>query len=414
MKKDMFNYSTRLEDVLLQTEKRDSDTICAVDNLMHEKKHYRIICEEQLKAADPDETPELELRKGFTDLEMYHDLMRSARLLSLVGRKPQEFMSEEADFLFGCPFRYESFTDDEIDAVRFDPNVEAVDDRTFYYIWIIFGAFDEVKMAAKVDSERGTVHPLPFIPVQSEYEHFYHSKDRKFLTSSERNILIDRIFYPILIPDEVVVKSKDEEGSGDDYEDDTFEWDVPDIEDFRPPYNSSDDDSDSDEDDEDGDEDTDDEDNIGNIWYDPEKDDEEDTDGESDDEIWDDTYDKEEIDPEDRESMRLLCENMREIRVLSVTDMNGNERTAMEGYMYNNIQGFSGKIPEINIGKRMCIFYPEPIIRPGSHMKIHTSPVMFHSEEFLSDNEVKHIVRTMNSIYTFIEHKDHNEGGIIL
>ena len=287
-------------------------------------------------------------------------------------------MSEEADFLFGCPFRYESFTDDEIDAVRFDPNVEAVDDRTFYYIWIIFGAFDEVKMAAKVDSERGTVHPLPFIPVQSEYEHFYHSKDRKFLTSSERNILIDRIFYPILIPDEVVTKSKDEEGSGDDYEDDTFEWDVPDIEDFRPPYNSSDDDSDSDEDDEDG---------------------------ESDDEIWDDTYDKEEIDPEDRERMRLLCENMREIRVLSVTDMNGNERTAMEGYMYNNIQGFSGKIPEINIGERMCIFYPEPIIRPGSHMKIHTSPVMFHSEEFLSDNEVKHIVRTANSIYTFIEYK---------
>ena len=179
---------------------------------MHEKKHYRIICEEQLKAADPDdETPELDLGKGFTDLEMYHDLMRSARLLSLVGRKPQEFMSEEADFLFGCPLRYEIFTDDEIDAIRFDPNVEAADDRTYYYIWIIFGAFDEVKMAAKVDSERGTVHPLPFIPVQSEYEHFYHSKDRKFLTSSERNILIDRIFYPILIPDEIVTKSKDEE-----------------------------------------------------------------------------------------------------------------------------------------------------------------------------------------------------------
>lgn len=411
MKKDMFNYSTRLEDVLFQTEKRDSDTICAVDNLMHEKKHYRIICEEQLKAADPDdETPELELRKGFTDLEMYHDLMRSARLLSLVGRKPQEFMSEEADFLFGCPFRYESFTDDEIDAVRFDPNVEAVDDRTFYYIWIIFGAFDEVKMAAKVDSERGTVHPLPFIPVQSEYEHFYHSKDRKFLTSSERNILIDRIFYPILIPDEVVIKSKDEEGSGDDYEDDTFEWDVPDIEDFRTPYNSSDDDSDSDEDDEDGDEDTDDEDNSGNIWYDPEKDDEEDTDGESDDEIWDDTYDKEEIDPEDRERMRLLCENMRKIKVLSVTDLIGNNKDTMTFLpglnLYEDITNFVGKINEIAIGKRMYIFNTKPTLNPYCpDVRIHTSQVMFHSEELISENEVKHIVRTANSIYTFIEYK---------
>ena len=405
MKKDMFNYSTRLEDVLFQTEKRDSDTICAVDNLMHEKKHYRIICEEQLKVADPDdETPELDLGKGFTDLEMYHDLMRSARLLSLVGRKPQEFMSEEADFLFGCPLRYEIFTDDEIDAIRFDPNVEAADDRTYYYIWIIFGAFDEVKMAAKVDSERGTVHPLPFIPVQSEYEHFYHSKDREFLTSSERNILIDRIFYPILIPDEIVTKSKDEEKNCDDYEDDTFEWDVPDIEDFRPPYDSSDDDSDldEDEDDDDGNEDTDNEDDSGNIWYDEEKDEEEDTDSKSDDEVCED-----EINPQDLERMRLFCETMRDIRVLSVTDLIGNDKETMFfPQLYANMKNFVGKLDKIAIGERMYIFHPKPKLNPYCpEVRIHTSTVMFHSEELISENEIKHIVRTINSIYTFIEYK---------
>lgn len=401
MKKDMFNYSTRLEDVLFQTEKRDSDTIFAVDNLMHEKKHYRIICEEQLKATDPDdETPDLDLGKGFTDLEMYHDLMRSARLLSLAGRKPQEFMSEEADFLFGCPFRYESFTDDEIDTIRFDPNAEAADDRTYYYIWIIFGAFDEVKMAAKVDSERGTVHPLPFIPVQSEYEHFYHSKDRKFLTSPERNILIDRIFYPILIPDEVITGSKDEGKTCDDNEDDTFEWDIPDIEDFRPPYDSSDDDSDLDEDDEDGNEwDNENEKDSENedVWYDPEKDNK----------IDDETDSEEEIDPQELERMRLFCETMRDIRVLSVTDLIGNDKDTMFfSKLYANMKNFIGKTDKIAVGERMYIFHPKPTLNPYCpNVRIHTSTVMFHSEELISENEVKHIVRTINSIYTFIEHK---------
>ncbi len=412
MKKDMYNYSTRLEDVMFRTEKRDSDTICAVDNMMHEKKHYRIICEEQLKAADPnDETPELNLGKGFTDFEMYHDLMRSARLLSLVGRKPQEFMSEEADFLFGCPFKYESFTEDEIDTIRCDPNVEAVDDRTYYYIWIIFGAFDEVKMAAKVDSERGTVHPLPFIPIRSEYENFYNSKDRKFLTSSERNILIDRIFYPILIPDEVITKSGNKEESCDDYEDDTFEWDIPNIEDFRSPYDSSDDDSDFDEEDSgewdnENEEDSDDE----NIRYDSEKDDEKDTDSEFDDEVWDDTDDEDEIDPQDLERMRLFCENMMDIRVLSVTDLIGNDRETMFfPNLYANMKNFVGKIDKISIGERMYIFHPKPKLNPYCpEVRIPTSAVMFHSEELISENEIKHIVRTINSIYTFIEYKKQN------
>ena len=405
MKKDMYNYSTRLEDVMFRTEKRDSDTICAVDNMMHEKKHYRIICEEQLKAAVPDdETPELNLGKGFTDFEMYHDLMRSVRLLSLVGRKPQEFMSEEADFLFGCPFKYESFTEDEIDTICCDPNVEAVDDRTYYYIWIIFGAFDEVKMAAKVDSERGTVHPLPFIPVRSEYENFYNSKDRKFLTSPERNILIDRIFHPILIPDEVITKSEDKEESCDDYEDDTFEWDIPNIEDFRSPYDSSDDDSG--EWDNENEEDNDDE----NIRYDSEKDDEKDTDSEFDDEVWDDTDGEDEIDPQDLERMRLFCENMMDIRVLSVTDLIGNDRETMFfSNLYANMKNFVGKIDKISIGERMYIFHPKPKLNPYCpEVRIHTSAVMFHSEELISENEIKHIVRTINSIYTFIEYKKQN------
>ena len=227
MKKSMFNYSKRMEDVLYRAEIRDSYTICALDRLMHENKHYRIICENQLRACDPNnEIPELDLAKGFTDFEMYHNLMRSVRLLSLVGRKPQEFMNEEAEFLFGCPFRFESFSDDEIDSILSDQDLEAIDDESFYYVWIIFGAYDEVKMAVKVNSESGTVHPLPFIPIQSEFSD--QIRDKKFLTYFERNILIDRIFYPINIPDEInsddTLEYDDEEEWVEDIDEDDEEW----------------------------------------------------------------------------------------------------------------------------------------------------------------------------------------------
>ena len=393
MKNEMFNFAPRLEDMLLHIKRHNEDLAFAAEKLIADNGLDYLICGEPNVNEEDGNEFEFDIGKGYVDPELYHKIARSIRLLSLAGQKPQKFMHDESDFLFGCPMRYEDFSDDDIDAIRFDPNVEAIDDRTFYYVWIYIGEFDEIKMAAKIDSERGTVHPLPFIPVKSKYDINNHANNRP-LTAIERKTMIDRMFYASLISDEIIEGNDEDEEENEwtedieDDEEDEVEWIYPDEE-----Y--------EDDDDEDDDE-----------WSDEFEETDEEDDGSFEwDEIDLDDFKAADTDDETEETSELIDKYrklnyiVKNIKVLSVTDMNGNERSAMEGAMYNNIQGFSGKIPEINVGERMCIFYPEPIIRPGSQMKIHTSPVMFHSEEFISKNEVKHIVRTANSIYTFIEYK---------
>ena len=390
MKNEMFNFAPRLEDMLLHIKRHNEDLAFAAEKLIADNGLDYLICGEPNVNEEDGNEFEFDIGKGYVDPELYHKIARSIRLLSLAGQKPQKFMHDESDFLFGCPMRYEDFSDDDIDAIRFDPNVEAIDDRTFYYVWIYIGEFDEIKMAAKIDSERGTVHPLPFIPVKSEYDINNHANNRP-LTAIERKTMIDRMFYASLIPDEITDdndKYSELSENIEDDEEDEVEWIYPDEE-------YEDDDGEDDDEWSDEFEETDEEDDGSFEW----------------DEIDLDDFKAADTDDETEETSELIDKYrklnyiVKNIKVLSVTDMNGNERSAMEGAMYNNIQGFSGKIPEINVGERMCIFYPEPIIRPGSQMKIHTSPVMFHSEEFISKNEVKHIVRTANSIYTFIEYK---------
>lgn len=409
MKRDMFNFAMRLVYVMDQVEKRNANTYNMFCNLLHENDLNSLICEDQIRAAEIDEdTIELDISEGYVDYDLYQKMMRAIRLLALVRRKPQEIMPDEADFLSGCPMKYESLSDDDIAGISFDPNVEAVDDRTFYYIWLIIGDFEEITMAAKVDSERGTVHPLPFIPIKSKYDVNDHTDDKP-LTGGERKTMIDRIFYTSFIPDEIIEGDNEEiSWLDEDDEQDEDDWVL---------ENENEEFEDDDEDDDwwDGD-DIDEEDE----WEDDEDTDEEDEFDETDetddgpfewDEISIDDFITADTDDETEETSELVDKYRRfnyivkNVKILSVTDMNGNERSAMEGAMYNNIQGFSGKIPEINIGERMCILYFEPIIRPGSQMKIHTSPVMFHSEELINENEIKHIVRTANSIYTFIEYK---------
>ena len=407
MKNEMFNFAARLEDMLWQIGNENAGLAMAVEKMMADNGLDKMICEEQisriLSEGDCNEF-ELDIGGGNVDLELYHKISRSIRLLSLAGLKPQKFMSDEADFLSGCPMRYEEFSDDDIDAISFDPNVEAIDDRTFYYVWIYIGEFDEIKMAAKVDSERGTVHPLPFIPVKSRYDVNDRTADKP-LTAEERKTMIDRIFYASLIPDEITDDNDEYSEWTEDIEDDEedeVEWIYPD-EELKNDDNEYWDSDDIEECEDNEDEDADDDD-----WADEfdETDEEDDEAFESDEINIDDltTNDETEDTSELTDTYKRLNYMVKNIKVLSVTDMNGNERCATEGYMYNKIQGFSGKVPEINVGERMCIFYPEPIIRPGSQMKIHTSPVMFHSEELTSENEVKHIVRTHDSIYTFIEY----------
>ena len=375
MKNEMFNFAPRLEDMLLHIKRHNEDLAFSAEKLMADNGLDYLICGEPNVNEEDCNEFEFDIGKGYVDPELYHKISRSIRLLSLAGQKPQEFMAEEADFLFGCPMRYEDFSDDDIDAIRFDPNVEAVDERTFYYVWIYFGEFDEIKMAAKVDSERGTVHPLPFIPVKSDYDLNGHANEG-ILTADERRILIDRMFYASLIPDEIT----------DDVNEDEIEW-TEDIEDDEEEEGEWTEDIDDDEEDED-------------EWIYPDDEGEEDE--------WTEDIDEDDDDDINKvlaEETRLFDEHTITITVLSVTDLHGQPRTPEDGAVYDNIQGFVGKILPIVIGEEMTIYDPESNVVPIPEEKLYTSPVMFHSEELISDNEIKHIVRTRDSIYTFTERR---------
>ena len=240
----------------------------------------------------------------------------------------------------------------------------------------MFGEFDEIKMAAKVDSERGTAHPLPFIPVKSDYDLNGHANEG-ILTADERRILIDRMFYASLIPDEIT----------DDVNEEEIEWteDIEDDEEDEAEWIYPDDEGEEDEWTEDIDED--DDDDINKVLA---------------------------------EETRLFDEHTITITVLSVTDLHGQPRTPEDGAVYDNIQGFVGKILPIVIGEEMTIYDPESNVVPIPEEKLYTSPVMFHSEELISDNEIKHIVRTRDSIYTFTERRknysstaDSEDGSVV-
>ena len=396
MKNEMYNFAPRLEDILVRLRKENEDLVFAIEKLMADNNLDTMICEEQFRRMESEEDPiecELDIGGGNADMTLYHRISRSARLLSLSGQKPQEFMAEEADFLFGCPMRYEDFSDDDIDAIRFDPHVEATDDRTFYYIWIYFGEFDEIKMAAKVDSERGTAHPLPFIPVKSQYDVNGHANEG-ILTAEERRILIDRIFYASLIPDEIT----------DDEEEEEIEW-TEDVEDDEDDEWSGFDEEETVPDDEEEEDDE---------WSDFDEEETVPDDEEEDDDEWSDS-DEDEIDRQLDEEIRLFDENTINITVLSVTGLQGQKNTVKDG---DGLRGFTGKIFPFKVGESLSIFEPELNTLPPCE-KIRTSKVMFHSEELISDDEVKHVVITMDRIYTFIEHKDQYnddpcEGGFIL
>ena len=405
MKNEIFNFAARLEDMLLHIKRHNEDLAFAAEKLMADNGLDYLICgEPDVTEGDRNEF-ELDISEGYVDPELYSRIARSIRLLSLAGQKPQKFMHDESDFLFGCPIRYNEFSDDDIDAIRFDPNVEAIDDRTFYYVWLYIGEFEEIKMAAKIDSEIGTVHPLPYIPVKSKYDINNHANNRP-LTAIERKTMIDRIFYASLIPDEITDDNdKYSEWSEDieDDEEDEVEWIYPDDED----------------EDEEGEwtEDIDDDEEEDIEWIYPD-DEDEDEEGEWTEDIDDD--DDDDINKVLAEETGLFDEHTITITVLSVTDLHEQPRTLKDGTVYDNIQGFVGKIFPIVIGEGMTIYDPGSNVVPIPEEKLHTSPVIFHSEELISDNETKHVVRTARSIYTFIEHRknysstaESEAGGIV-
>ena len=143
-------------------------------------------------------------------------------------------------------------------------------------------------------------------------------------------------------------------------------------------------------------------------------------DDEEDDEDLFDEYDKDEILVDDEETELVFDDDeqadtegnsgngMMNITILSVTDLNKEDKTTEEkawlyGNLYQNMTGFIGMIPAIEVGKGMYIYYPRSNNTPNLRVRIHTSPVNSHSEKLLSESMVIHMVKTENSIYTFIE-----------
>ena len=359
--------------------------------------------------------PELpEGEESFLSLREYNELQIAARLFTLVGKCPEEIKNYNIEFLCGIKTDTAPVEDNEL--------IEEYEYEGFELVWLIIGQNEEIRMLAYVSESDGYVMPILDKEIESDYggrdkenenPKFwgqYRGEEDGFEYISELyNFLYspsDDYSYSLetdnYLTDQDDIDYEDRDDNADDNEEEEGEW-TEDIEDdeedevewIYPDEEYEDDDDEDDDEWSDEFEETDEEDDGSFEW----------------DEIDLDDFKAADTDDETEETSELIDKYrklnyiVKNIKVLSVTDMNGNERSAMEGAMYNNIQGFSGKIPEINVGERMCIFYPEPIIRPGSQMKIHTSPVMFHSEEFISKNEVKHIVRTANSIYTFIEYK---------
>ena len=352
--------------------------------------------------------------ESFLSFSENFELENAARLFTLVGKTPRELNYYNIEFINGVK--------SDIKLVEDEKLIEESSSEGYKLVWLIIGQNAEIKMLAYVSESDGYVMPILDKEIESDYGgRDEENEDPKFWGQYRGeedgyeyiSELFDFLFDPNedysysletdnYLTDQDDIDYEDRDNNADDNEEEEGEWtedieddEVDEVEWIYPDEEYEDDDDEDDDEWSDEFEETDEEDDGSFEW----------------DEIDLDDFKAADTDDETEETSELIDKYrklnyiVKNIKVLSVTDMNGNERSAMEGAMYNNIQGFSGKIPEINVGERMCIFYPEPIIRPGSQMKIHTSPVMFHSEEFISKNEVKHIVRTANSIYTFIEYK---------
>lgn len=395
MKEKMFDYSLRLEDVVREVNGYDKDTADAFKRLLHTNEVVNLISEKAPVESDLDENTNLDYDDLFIDFNVYHDLMRSLRLLALAGKTARDLFKEESEFLFGCPIKYRPFSEEDIYEICYELEYISIEYTRYYYAWLVFGAFGEAEMAVMIDPEKGTVHPVPFVPLRSKYKTFGSTSERRYLSFMERGVLIDKIFYHIYVPKDFEMEPNIEETDesknvleNNEVEEEVDLWDQDDEEDEE--ENIRDEEEEEEE-----------------IWDEEDEEEEEDMD----DECWDDTDDEEKIDPKDQEKMRQFCESMRDIEVLSVTDLHGNDisgnETSMFPNIYANLKGFVGKNDKIAIGERMYIFHPKPTLNPYCpNVRIHTSTVMFHSEELVSVNEVKHIVRTLNSIYTFIEYKN--------
>ena len=340
--------------------------------------------------------------ESFLSFGAYFELERAARLFTLVGKTPRDLSYYNIEFLNGVMTDIKTVADEKL--------IEEYSSEGYKLVWLIIGQNAEIKMLAYVSESDGYVMPILDKEIESDYGgRDEENEDPKFWGQyrgdEDGYEYISELFDFLFDPNEDYSYS---------LETDNYLTDQDDID-----YEDRDDNADDNEEEEGEwteDIDDDEEDEVEWIYPDEDEEDEwtEDIDDEEDDEDEEEEGEwTEDIDDDDdgdinkvlAEETRLFDEHTITITVLSVTDLHEQPRTPEDGAVYDNIQGFVGKILPIVIGEEMTIYDPESNVVPIPEKKLHTSPVIFHSEELISENEIKHIVRTANSIYTFIEYK---------
>ena len=380
----------------------------------------------RLYVPDPEKKDGKELDLGIMDLELYQKLCRAYRLMSLAGRKPQEIMCEESEFLFGSPMTCKAFTEEEYNAIKDHPNIVRDNDKEYCFVWLEFGSYRELSMAAKIDTNNGEVHPLPFIAMKSGYIIPEIDEMKPFLSHPERVVNIDNIFRPVYIPEEIVPEKKpavpiaddDDEEWADDpgfLSDDTFgSFNINDYT-FGEFADVDDDWDDDDEDDVD--------------WYSGEDDDDDDDEGEWCEDI-DDDDDTVKVglehgekytppaDAEDISKQKLLFlirhegqkvkdhgfvitkrKLVKPAEMMSVRfdSAEGEIKTPLRREQLFSLKGFEGFIPEIVVGENMFILDNELAV------KEHSRIVIAHSSDLAPDGGIMHTVKTEDTVYKFME-----------
>ncbi len=321
--------------------------------------------------------------ESFLSFSENFELENAARLFTLVGKTPRELNYYNIEFINGVK--------SDIKLVEDEKLIEEYSSEGYKLVWLIIGQNAEIKMLAYVSESDGYVMPILDKEIESDYGgRDEENEDPKFWGQyrgeEDGYEYISELFDFLFDPNEDYSYDKQEyaafltSNEEIDYE----------SKDVLDGLNEKVWDNDEDEEEEDEEEDE---------WTEDIDDDEEEG------EWTEDIDDDDDINKVLAEETRLFDKHTITITVLSVTDLHEQTRTPEDGAGYDNIQGFVGKILPIVIGEEMTIYDPESNVAPIPEEKLHTSPVMFHSEELISETEIKHIVRTANSIYTFIEYK---------
>ena len=332
--------------------------------------------------------------ESFLSFGAYFELERAARLFTLVGKTPRDLSYYNIEFLNGVMTDIKTVADEKL--------IEEYSSEGYKLVWLIIGQNAEIKMLAYVSESDGYVMPILDKEIESDYGgRDEENEDPKFWGQyrgdEDGYEYISELFDFLFDPNEDY-SYDNQEYAAFLTSNEEIDYESKDVLDGLNEKVWDNDEDEEEEDEEEGEwtEDIDDDEEEDIEWIYPDEDEE----GE-----WTEDIDDDDINKALAEETRLFDEHTITITVLSVTDLHEQPRTPEDGAVYDNIQGFVGKIFPIVIGEGMTIYDPESNVVPIPEEKLHTSPVMFHSEELISENEIKHIVRTANSIYTFIEYK---------